>query len=234
MYRILLTAALAIAWAATARAGPLLLQAPDGLRPGAQFQIVFVTDGVTRAGSSSISTYNSFVTNDADTEAHGQVYFNGQLVTFSAIGSTSTVSATTNIGIHSAAVYLADGTRIAISTTSSSGGLWSGTLLNPINEDLTGNVPIPISLVWTGTLPNGQIDALHALGSAQPQLGDPYNTDSTWVDYSNGATGSTNSAPMYGISDVLTVPSAVPEPASMLLALTGLGSAFGWRLTRRR
>src|SRR5262249_531459 len=130
-----------------------------------------VTNGTTPATSTSISTYNTFVNNDADTQANGSVFYNGQLVTFSAIGSTSTVSATSNIGANSPPVYLADGTLIANSTLTGGlwfanlgGGIFVGQLLAGIDEDLSGNLISP-TRVWTGTLQDGTPTPTTELGS---------------------------------------------------------------------
>jgi hypothetical protein len=49
----------------------LLINTPAGLTAGDTFRIVFVTDGTTQATSTSISTYNTFVANDATTQARG-------------------------------------------------------------------------------------------------------------------------------------------------------------------
>ncbi len=233
MYRalVLFVAAAGSLWVQAARAD-LILTAPAGLGPGQQFQIVFVTVGTTQAESTNIGTYNSFVTNDADTQANGNVYYNGQLVTFSAIGSTSTVSATSNIGVNSAPVYSADGTLIADNTTTSAGGLWSGTLLAGIDEDLSGKLS-SAGLVWTGSLGDGTPSNDAELGgpTTVTQLGFVGHATSDWA--TGAASAFDNEFPMYGISNVLTVATA-PEPSSMLLSLMGLGSVIGWRLARRR
>ncbi len=236
MYRILLVTALASVWAQAARAD-LMLAAPAGLTPGQQFQIVFVTDGTTPATSTDISAYNSFVNSDADAQAGGNVYYNGQLVTFSAIGSTATVDAADNIGANSAPVYLVDGTLIADNTMT--GGLWEtylgggifiGQLLAGIDEDLTGNHIAP-EYVWTGTNNDGTPTANTELGSAitVATIGQTGQVNQNWIHL--GGSQIPNGLVMYGISDVLTV---VPEPSSSLLALIGLGAALGYRLTRRR
>src|SRR5262249_39931265 len=103
---------------------------------------VFVTDGTTTATSTTIATYDAFAT----TQAGGATY-NGSTVTWQAIGSTSAVHAIDHIGQTSDAVYLSDGTKVTTTTTSS--GLWSGTLLHAINEDLSGT--LINAFVWTGT-----------------------------------------------------------------------------------
>ena len=72
--------------------------------------------------SSNIADYNNFVNAQA-----GGATFDGSVVAWNAIGSTSSVNAIDNIGQSAAPVYLADGTLITSSTTST--GLWSGSLL---------------------------------------------------------------------------------------------------------
>ena len=237
LYRALLGAAVASACVQAARAD-LVLNTPAGLHPGQQFQVVFVTDRGTLAESTDISTYNAFVNSDANAQAAGNVLYNGHVVTFSAIGSTPTVSAADNIGANNAPVYMADGTLIANSTTP--GGLWFvdlgggisvGHLLAGINEDLLGH-PSTDGLVWTGSLNDGTAANNAELGSATTvtELGFVGHTSGDW-DTGGGHAFDIDHV-MYGISNVLTV-AAVPEPSSMLLALLGMGAAMGWRRARR-
>jgi MYXO-CTERM domain-containing protein len=231
MYRIFFVAAVASVWVQTARAD-LILNTPAGLGPGQNFQIVFVTAGATLAESTDINTYNAFVNSDADTQAGGNVFYNGHVVTFSAMGSTETVSAASNIGANSAPVYTADGTLIATSTTTAAGGLWSGTLLAGVDKDLLGN-PNTFGLAWTGSLGNGQPSFNAELGgpTTVTQLGFVGHSGADW--FTGGGHAFDEVLPMYAISGVLTV-AAAPEPSSMLLTLMGLGAAIGWRLARRR
>jgi hypothetical protein len=114
-----------------AQAGGIALSTPAGLSLGESFRFVFVTDGTTVAVSSSIAVYNSFV----NAQAGGATY-NGSVVNWMAVGSTSSVSAINNVAQTTTPVYLADGTLVTPSTTST--GLWSGSILNPIDEDLSG------------------------------------------------------------------------------------------------
>ena len=114
-----------------AEAGGIALSTPAGFSPGESFRFVFVTDGTTDATSANIAYYNNFV----NAQAGGATY-NGSVVSWVAIGSTSTVNAIDNVGQTPTPVYLADGTLVTSSTTTS--GLWSGTLQNSINEDLSG------------------------------------------------------------------------------------------------
>jgi len=135
--------------------GGQVLQTPPGLSPGDTFRFVFITDGTTYADSSTIGDYNSFVNGDA-----GGATYNGSVVNWVAIGSTSSVSAINNVGQTATPVYLVDGTLVTTSTTST--GLWSGSLLDPIDEDITGTLHRNL-VTWTGTNTNGSSSS-HPLG----------------------------------------------------------------------
>lgn len=202
----------------------LVLPTPAGLSLGQSFRFVFVTDGGTTAGSSNIADYNNFV----NTQAGGATY-NGAVIQWNAIASTSTINAIDNVGQTETPVYLADGTLVTTSTTST--GLWSGTISHAIDELLTGSIVTPPRAIWTGTLPTG-IRSAEPLGSPDlAQRGVSDATDSRWVD--DGAAGPTGGLAswLYGISNPLT---AVPEPSSLVLfgtgvALLGMGYAWRWR-----
>ena len=67
---------------------------PNGLNPGDQYRLAFVTNGTTLATSTDIAAYNTFVTAEANTQP--------ELVTlgatWAAIGSTPTDDARDNTG----------------------------------------------------------------------------------------------------------------------------------------
>lgn len=113
-----------------AEAGAITLSTPAGLSPGDSFRFVYITDQSDSSSSSNIADYNSFV----NAQAGGATY-DGSVVTWYAIGSTSSVNAIDNVGRSASPVYLADGTLVTSSTTST--GLWSGSIQNPIDEDLS-------------------------------------------------------------------------------------------------
>ena len=202
-----------------AEAGGISLKTPARLSPGDSFRFVFVTDGSTDESSANISDYNSFV----NAQAGGATY-NGSLVKWVAIGSTSTVNAINNVGQFAFPVYLADGTLVTTTTTNT--GLWSGTLQHPIDEDLSGGLHEFLA-IYTGTSATG-VASGHPLGDfLGASTGDSGETNGGWV--AGVAIPSFLSARTYGISQVLVAQATVPEPSTLLMAGTAIiaGSAFG-------
>ena len=158
--------------------------------------------------------------------------YNGSVVSWDAIGSTPSVNAIDNIGQQAiAGVFLANGVEVTTTTTTT--GLWSGNLLAPINQDLTG-IQFT-SFVWTGTTSAGIGQTNASLGSLPiASQGESSESSALWI---NGAIETTNNpAPLYAISQVLVVPqSAVPEPSTLVLASMSLtaGLAITWSRSRR-
>src|SRR5262249_30690592 len=135
------------------------------------------------------------------------------------------VDAIDHDGQANAPVFLSDGTPVSSSTTTA--GLWSGTIRNPINLDLAGNPVDPLFFVWTGTNPTGTGFG-GPLGSARPQTGSTTDTLGAWV--SSGSSPSGDLRHLYGISSVLTVPQAVPESSTLTMLGTALSVGLRHRL----
>jgi PEP-CTERM motif len=231
VHRIAMFAAIAGATAGmyTPCKGAQVLSTPAGLTAGDTFRFIFVTDGKTTATSSSISYYDNFASN----QANGATY-NGTTITWQAIGSTATVNAVAHIGSSTGGVFLASGTEVATSTTAGVGGLWSGTLLHAINQDLTSS-NTRLTDVWTGTAKSAPFGhtSVNPLGDSVDRLsklGYSDYTDSSWIATSDLGANYTLPFPVFGISEVLTVPSSVPEPSSALMAVLGIGTGLvlGW------
>jgi hypothetical protein len=154
------------------------------------------------------------------------------VVNWSAIASTRSLSAINNVGQTSTPVYLADGTLVTTSTTST--GLWSGSLLDPIDEDLSGvGVRTGSTGLWTGTNTNGTASTSPLGDFFGVTIGNSIDTDGTWI--SNGSVPSDSFSGVfhvYGISQVLT---AVPEPSGLVLAGTAAITvgALVWSRKRR-
>lgn len=218
-----LSLVLALGFAAEARAGIIT---PVGLSPGAQFRIVFVTSTVHTAFSSSIADYDAIVT--ARAIAGGLDTYNGSSVIWQIIGSTSTVSAISRLPISSPALYLSHGALVA------TGGadLWDGSLSQRIDRtELGSNV---FGFIFSGTLSSGESAGTFSLGSSPVMIGQNGSDTSHWIQ--SFSAGSGNNLRFYGFSSVLTVGPAtsVPEPASLTLALAGLGAYVGTRCLARR
>ena len=200
-----------------------ILQTPAGLNPGDHFRFVFVTDGIRDATSANIADYDSFV----NAQAGGATY-SGVVVNWLAIGSTDSVDAIDHVGQAITPVYLSDGTLVTTTTTST--GLWSGALVHQINLDLAAT--LVQTFVWTGTNPTGTGFGGPLGSPPTPQVGSTTDSDGAWID--SGRSNLGDFRPFYGISSVLTVPQAVPEPSTLAMLGTALGAglAIGW--TRRR
>jgi len=179
----------------TATATPILT-VPLGLNPGDQYRIAFVTSVTRDATSSNIVDYNDFV--NAVANSLGSL-LQPLAATWSAIASTSTVSAATNIGgVSSIPIYILDGSLVATGTAD----LFDGTLTSAIN--LSDDGVYGRRNVWTGTQSDGTAyGAIYFLGMDVPGYGLSDFTDGQWIGYSRAAF--TSEFYMYGISDALTV-----------------------------
>ena len=205
--------------------GQIITQ-PAGLTPGEQYQLVFVTNGTTNAESTDIGYYNTFVTNEADT-APALVALN---TTWTAIASTSSVSAIANTGTTPGTgvpIYNLNGSLVAATYTE----LWSGSTQNDIYTTETGTTPTNTD-VWTGTSYSGTAVPGSSLGNPEATWGVSYYYDfyplpAAWIAENNDPNSVT--LPLYAMSGVLT---AAPEPGSAALLALGAGALLGLR--RRR
>ena len=105
---------------------------PVGVNPGETYQLVFFTAGTTDALSTDIADYNSFVQSEA---ALNPALTGTDIgVTYTIIGSTSSVNANTNAAV-TAPVYLIDGSALI---ATSYNDFWDGTISHPIDQDQYG------------------------------------------------------------------------------------------------
>ncbi len=204
------------AWGCVSPCSASIITVPPSLSPGDQYRLVFITSTTDSASSSSISDYNNFVTSVADSVAALLDF----PATWTAIVSTSTQSALTNIGGDSnVPIFLLDGDEVAAGTT----GLFSATLFNPIDLDENGKTLPSGSKVWTGSTSSGGIGS-DPLGSSTPEYGIDSDTSSLWIADGTSITNSTDHN-LYAISSILTIagdpPASIPEPSTLGLAVLG-------------
>ena len=198
---------------------------PDGLNPGDEYHLVFVTREAIDAINADINVYNDFAQNQA--AMNPELTGTSMGVTYSAIVSTPTVDARDNALIE-APVYLVNGTMIATGFAD----MWDGSLNSPINYDQ--HMELRSDFAWTGSTSIGiGFDSFEVGSPSDLQMaliGTSTTQGSSWIEFTQ--LGQANHSLIYALSSKLTVPTVVPEPAS-LVVLTGLALA-GTGIRRKR
>ena len=191
------------------------------LSPGSMYQIIFVTAHTRSPADDDISTYNTFVTN----EANDDPILAALGVTWHAVASTATVNANVNAPSNNQFVFNTRANLVA----GAGHDLYSGSLLRPVTYNQHG-VDVGVETVATGSTANGTVSGTHGLGSTQNvvTIGEPYASTSFWL--SAGPAPTTELLPLYALSDTITVP--VPEPETFTLFALGL-SVVGFATWRR-
>ena len=217
-----------------------LVVVPPGLAVGAQYRLVFVTDGIRDATSTNIDDYNNFVTNEVTgsplATALTAAGFTPSAITWKAIGSTASVSAKVNTGTDGSQpdvpIYLIDGNPVA----NNNADLWDGSIIRPIDRT-QNDTSDPFSFIWSGSSSNGEALMSNLLGDPLSVAGGFTSQSSNgWID-DQTAIDPVNLRSMYALSGVLTKPSGggitVPEPSSLLglITLGGLMLGSAVRLT---
>jgi PKD domain len=197
---------------------------PPGLNAGDTYRIIFVTRAQTTATSTDIAFYNGFVSSVAQS-APALAALN---TTWKALASTAAVNALANTGLgNPEKFYNTRGELYAVNTT---GGSYSGALFAGVNTFRTPSIDILDetgaggSLVFTGTGYSGQ--TFRPLGGYRPAIGIAFNDTNPWIYasfHSDCPFGTcVTQASIYGVSGVLTVPSANEAP----VAAAGAGQSI--------
>ncbi len=206
----------------TAGYGGTIFTTPTGLAPGTQYQLLFVTSDVTFATSTNISDYNTFVTNEAALNATLAAFDLANGVSWTAIGSTTTVNANANAP-SSGLVYNLGNTELAAS------GVYGGSLLSPVSLDENGNSST--NAVWTGSNTAGTAaGGINDLGQTFTEYGFASLATAGWIADTNGIE-SDNGLSLYALSSVITVAqtSSTPEPGTLGLT-AGAALLLFWRM----
>ena len=190
--------------------------------PGAKYHLAFITEDIHDMVSSDIATYNSFVDGLGDA-IPGKPAGLPADIRWRCIASTTATSAAVNISTWGDPldtgqypVYLIGGSGSKVKATRA--GLWTSSLLYPINAADTGGVHEWVAI--TGTSPSGS-QSLPLGTGADVGIGQPNMTSSQWV--TGGIVSSPFSGHFYAISEPLTVPTPTTAPA-ITYADTGDGT----------
>jgi hypothetical protein len=203
MKRLFLLLSLGCAASLTER--PTVFASPitvaPGLYAGEHYRLAFVTSTSTSATSSSIAYYNAFVTEAANLDPA----LESLGTTWTAIASTSTVTARDNTDTNPSSVgfpiYNLAGQLIATSNAN----LWDGSISSSISYDEHGVPTLPgYTEIWTGTGSTGVPDDPNdTLGNPLPAWGDTMFATSRWID-TGGYYEASGHHTLYAISGVLT------------------------------
>lgn len=203
---------------------------PAALNPGDQYRLTFVTSSQRDALSTDIAVYNDFVTGVANSAGLGSL---GTM--WYAIVSTDDVDARDNTGTNPGTdgtgfpIFLLDAGSTKIADNNAD--LWDGSIDNLLNVDETGAIPNPED-IWTGSFANGTQANNDPVGGGTDMIsiiGRVEYSDQDWISRARGAANLNH--PFYALSGILTVPSAVPEPGVLSLAVLGI---VGLAVSRRR
>lgn len=217
---------LALGFAAEAHAG-LVIQTPTGLDPGDQFTVMFLTSSSFSVASSMISTYNTDVTTAAN---NAGVTYNGTSLTWTVFGATDADNEASMLLSSPAPVY----SLLPNDLIASSGSTLLASQGPQIDEFglQISNYPHSWFADLTGLGDNANTVPGHALGDSTISFG---NTGEANFWYGREGYFPAVDSVLIGYV-TLTVPGAatIPEPASLTLALVGVGVLVGARLARRR
>jgi len=212
--------------AADARAS-VIVATPAGVGPGQSFIVTFVDTTIGHATDTNISDYNALIT----TAASGNItYPGGTIGSWQILGATATADPAASAFSSTLAIYDDKGDKLG-----TSGPQWLASGGVPeYNQTGTASNGRP---TWTGLLASGAAASGNTLGSANVIQGqtDPPPTGDLSLGGLNtyGPTAGSGFGDYYGFA-IFTAAEPTPEPATLTLALVGLGAVGAVRLARRR
>jgi hypothetical protein len=204
---------------------------PMNLDVGDEYRLAFLTSTTRDAISADLADYNAFVS--ATANAIPELL--ALSTTWKALASTDLIAARDNSGTDPGAatgvpIYLLNDTLLA----SNNADLWDGTISEELDVDESGaSTEEPLS-VWTGSDSSGAGPFFSELGSTSTMTiaGATNQVGEGWI--LNTVTDFEAEKHLYAISDVLTVPTAVPALTGWAtLALVGSLTTLATRILRR-
>ncbi len=234
---VLIVSLVAAIHAATIEASPL---PPASYPAGAtEYEILFVTSGTINPTSGNPSTYNAFVTSQANQA--GSILPSG--LTWNAVVSTQLIMQTgiiRTIHNYSASGLAPSSAGIPVYNTAgqliTNLGLYSDSQLSALPEyNQFGNVEQ--TAVATGSNASGTgSDPLGSSGNwniGQSNMGNSSNTAAKWIS-SDAENGLNDAFAIYALSAPIKIrPSVTPEPTTLTLIGTGLLAYCGYRRLKR-
>ena len=215
---------------------------PSGLNTGEQFRLIFLSSTKRDGSATDIATYNTFVqTRAAAGHTDIQAYSDG----FTAVGCTEDVDAVDNTGTTGAGVpiYWLNGNKVADDYADFYDETWDEERNNRDRDESgntgpdtsqSGNYPITgCDHDGTESFAGGSNSA--ALGTSNWRLGRPNSSTLGHGPLGGGATASSGSHPMYGLSEVFEVSAPTHREiwsATLTVAeISVAGSTFGYGFT---
>jgi hypothetical protein len=221
---------------------------PDALvgKVGTQYRLVFTTSGVITATSPDPAVYDNFLAQQVQNTMLGSFNYGWKAVVSTAdtAGITPRVAASivsdANYGVNPnedyAGVFNSAGFKVASTGNAMLSSGFGVTLLNPVNYDQTGAL-VSSGSAWTGSYSDGTpwftVPPARVGENGETAYGTPGSTNANWISAGHMTNGYGNTAHIYGMSNVLTVP--VPEPATIVLwsVCTGVVGLVALRKRRR-
>lgn len=229
--RLLISTTMVVGIAPCVAFADIVISTPTGLNPGDQFRIAFVSGDTTTAQNGDIAYYNNLISSELLSSV---VTYGGSAVTGKAIVSSQTVNARDNIGLSAGTtpVFLVNGNRVVTDDNLLFFQFGIG-LEHAINVQLDNDTVN--AGIWTGSDSFGFAvgNPGRYVGASTVRRGNSSDPGSFWI--SSGDSLSSNFFNIYGLTDVLTVPTeqSVPEPGSLALAGAALGGLAFMKRRRR-
>ena len=208
---------------------------PTDVAAGSQFRLIFLSSTKRDATATAIATYNTFVQNLA---AAGHTAIRAYSAGFRVVGCTADVDARDNTSTtfttedKGVPIYWLNGAKVADEYEDFYDGDWDDEV-NDKDESGTNGLDISLNVnsPFTGCAHNGTeaLDGSISQGFAAvggTKIGRPNSTGSGHGPLSSNAVGTTtNTRPMYGLSEVFQVAEPTNTPATGEPTISGTAAA---------